>query len=90
MLRDGTLLKVSPEIIQAIKNALDRRYQVQEPVRRTRRMESFADDGGLALGVIAQRPSGGYGPATWQPIELNADGSWTATGDPVAVIIPRF
>lgn len=46
--------------------------------------------GGGSLGVISMRPSGGSGPATWKMVTLNADGSWTATGDDIAVIIPRY
>ena len=46
--------------------------------------------GGGALGVITTRPSGGVGPATWKAVTLNSDGSWTVTGDDMAVIIPRY
>lgn len=47
------------------------------------------DSGGeFALGVLVSGPSGGYGPAVWRAITVNPDGTWTATGEEVPVIVP--
>lgn len=45
-------------------------------------------DSDVALGVLSIGPSGGYGGATWQPITVAGDGTWTASGTAVAVIVP--
>lgn len=46
MLKNGTLLKVSPELIQALKNALDMRYLplIQQASHRQRRALALSDD----------------------------------------------
>lgn len=42
----------------------------------------------VALGVLVSGPSGGYGPAVWRAITVNPDGTWTAAGEEVPVIVP--
>lgn len=42
----------------------------------------------VAFGVLVSVPSGGYGPAVWRAITVNPDGTWTATGEEVPVIVP--
>lgn len=44
--------------------------------------------GEVALGVLVSGPSGGYGPAVWRAITVNPDGTWTAAGEEVPVIVP--
>ena len=44
--------------------------------------------GEIALGVLVSGPSNGYGPAVWKAIKVNADGTWTATGEEVPVVVP--
>ena len=44
--------------------------------------------GEVALGVLVSGPSGGYGSAVWRAITVNPDGTWTATGEEVPVIVP--
>ena len=39
-------------------------------------------------GVLVSGPSNGYGPAVWKAIKVNADGTWTATGEEVPVVVP--
>ena len=62
--------------------------------RRIRGRNTLTDrrggDGGgeVALGVLVSGPSGGYGPAVWRAITVNPDGTWTATGEEVPVIVP--
>ena len=38
--------------------------------------------------MLVSVPSGGYGPAVWRAITVNPDGTWTATGEEVPVIVP--
>ena len=45
--------------------------------------------GSSELTVITTRPNGGYGPAFDATITLAADGNWSATGTPTAVIVPK-
>ncbi len=47
-----------------------------------------AGAGASDLGVLVSGPSGGYGPAVWRAITVNPDGTWTATGEEVPVIVP--
>ncbi|WP_273306003.1 hypothetical protein [Victivallis lenta] len=49
---------------------------------------SGGSSGEVALGVLVSGPSGGYGPAVWRAITVNPDGTWTATGEEVPVIVP--
>lgn len=44
--------------------------------------------GDVALGVLVSGPSNGYGVAVWRAITVNPDGTWTATGEEVPVIVP--
>lgn len=44
--------------------------------------------GNAEIGVLASGPSGGYGSAVWQPVKVNSDGTWTASGSTSAVIVP--
>lgn len=44
--------------------------------------------GASDLGVLVSVPSGGYGPAVWRAITVNPDGTWTAAGEEVPVIVP--
>ena len=46
------------------------------------------DEGGAEAGVMTAGPSGGYGSATFQSITVAADGTWTATGTAVTVLVP--
>ena len=43
---------------------------------------------GISIGVLTSGPSNGYGPAVWKAIKVNADGTWTATGEEVPVVVP--
>lgn len=45
---------------------------------------------GITLGVITTRPNGGYGPAMFKKITVNADGTWQETGDPIPVVVPKM
>ena len=47
-----------------------------------------AGAGASDLGVLVSVPSGGYGPAVWRAITVNPDGTWTAAGEEVPVIVP--
>ena len=38
--------------------------------------------------LLEPAASGGYGPAVWRAITVNPDGTWTATGEEVPVIVP--
>lgn len=40
------------------------------------------------LGVLTSGPPNGYGPASWQQITVNSNGTWTVTGDEVPVTVP--
>lgn len=44
--------------------------------------------GGVTIGVMTQRPSGRGGPATYKTITINPDGSWTAVGADLPIIVP--
>lgn len=53
-----------------------------------RRGNYGGEAGASDLGVLVSGPSGGYGPAVWRAITVNPDGTWTATGEEVPVIVP--
>ena len=59
-------------------------------VRSTEKGKKSASGGSgeIALGVLTSGPSNGYGPAVWKAIKVNADGTWTATGEEVPVVVP--
>lgn len=56
--------------------------------RSTLTEQVASGSGEVALGVLVSGPSGGYGPAVWRAITVNPDGTWTATGEEVPVIVP--
>lgn len=45
---------------------------------------------GAALAVLTVPPSGGFGPAVYRVISAADDGSWTATGPELPVIVPKI
>ena len=49
---------------------------------------SGGSGGEVALGVLVSGPSNGYGAAVWRAITVNPDGTWTAAGEEVPVIVP--
>lgn len=42
---------------------------------------------GGEMGQLTAGPSGGYGQATWNKATIAANGTWSATGPDVAVIV---
>ncbi len=55
--------------------------------RSTLTEQVASGSGEVALGVLVSGPSNGYGPAVWRAITVNPDGTWTATGEEVPVIV---
>lgn len=43
---------------------------------------------GISIGVLSSGPSDGFGPAVWREITVNADGTWTVTGEEIPVVVP--
>lgn len=59
-------------------------------VRSTEKGKKSASGGSgeIAIGVLTSGPTNGYGPAVWKAIKVNADGTWTVTGDEIPVVVP--
>lgn len=86
------LVEYSQRLQQAVDAALGTPSLSVDSGRRARGRSALTDaeeaSSEIAIGVLVSGPSNGYGPAVWKAIKVNADGTWTATGEEVPVVVP--
>lgn len=64
--------------------------QTSGRANRHRPDEVLPPGGDLVFGVVQQSPNGGSGAAILMIPQINADGTWAATSETVAVICPEL